>query len=229
MNGGWIKLHRQILENEFLAHDNNAYMVFTKLLLLANKKTGRYITGRYRLSEIVNLNPSTVRNVLDRLCKEGLVDSSTDYQKTTITICKWKKYQQAQDSSEDSERTARGQREDTKQEVRIKNKEIVSKDTMVTPTYGKPEINQLVDYWQEQTGVKISSAKQANRNACNNLLKKYGEDGVQKLIRTVSAAQADRYAPRIADFTELQSKLNKLLVWSKTQQIEDIKTKGIKL
>jgi predicted transcriptional regulator len=229
MNNGWIKLHRQILENEFLAHDNNAFMVFTKLLLLANKKNGRYITGRYRFAEIVNLNPSTARNVLDRLCKEGLVDTEKDRLKTVITICKFKQYQQLKDSDEDNQRTIKGQPKDTKQELRIKNKEIVSKDTMVAPIYGKPEINLLVEYWHEQTGVKISSAKQANRNACNNLLKKYGVDDVQKLIRMVAAAQEDKFAPRIADFTELQAKLNKLALWSKTQQIDSINTKGIKL
>ena len=107
MNNGWIKLHRQILENEFLQHDNNAYLLFTKLLLLANKKNGRYITGRHRLAEITNMNPSTVRDTLARLCKEGLADTEPDSKKTVITICKWKHYQQTNDRVDDSQTTAR--------------------------------------------------------------------------------------------------------------------------
>ena len=214
MNNGWVKLHRQILENEMLAYDNNAFIVFTKLLLLADKKTGRYITGRYRFAEIMNLNPSTARNVLDRLCKHGLVDSTSDNKRTTISICKWKQYQQVKDSTEDSQRTAKGQPEDTKQELRIKNKEIVSNDTMVQ-TFGKPEINDLFNYWESIVGYPITSQAQKNRNACNNLLRKYSSTGVKQLIDGVDLASKDEYAPRIADFVELQTKLNTLLSWGK--------------
>ena len=31
----------------------------------------------------------------------------------------------------------------------------------------------------------------------------------------VEKAQTDRYAPRVADFCDLQAKLNQLLVWAK--------------
>ena len=212
MNSGWVKLHRQILDNEFLSYDNNAFIVFTKLLLLADKKTGRYITGRYRFAEIMNLNPSTARNVLDRLCKQGLVDSTSDNKRTVISICKWKQYQQVKDSPEDSQRTTKGQPEDTKQELRIKNKEIVSKDTMVQ-TFGKPEINDLFSYWETTIGYPISSQTQKNRNACNNLLKKYSSTGVRQLIDGVAEANGDEYAPQISDFAELQLKTNKLISW----------------
>lgn len=215
MNNGWIKLHRQILENEFLQHDNNAYLLFTKLLLLANKKNGRYITGRHRLAEITNMNPSTVRDTLARLCKEGLADTEPDSKKTVITICKWKHYQQTNDRVDDSQTTARRQPDDTKQELRIKNKEIVSKDTMAKPVYGDPNINALFDYWELTVGYALISNKQKNRNACNNLLKRIGEDKVKQLIDGVAMSQEDRYAPRIADFAQLQLKLNDLLEWGK--------------
>ena len=82
-------------------------------------------------------------------------------------------------------------------------------------TYGKAEINQLFEVWEQTTGLPITSNRTKNRYACNNLIGKYGVDGVEKLIRVVEKAQTDRYAPRVADFCDLQAKLNQLLVWAK--------------
>lgn len=82
-------------------------------------------------------------------------------------------------------------------------------------TYGKAEINQLFETWEQTTGLPITSNRTKNRYACNNLIGKYGVDGVEKLIRVVEKAQTDRYAPRVADFCDLQAKLNQLLVWAK--------------
>lgn len=81
--------------------------------------------------------------------------------------------------------------------------------------YGNKSINDIFEYWQEATGLPISSRIKQNRNACNNLLKKYGDDKLRQLIKGVGVAQSDKYAPRISDFVSLQSKLNDLLLWGK--------------
>ena len=81
--------------------------------------------------------------------------------------------------------------------------------------YGNSEINELFGYWESTVGIKISSRVQPNRNACNNLIKKYGVNGVKQLIVAVQASHSDKYAPRVSDFATLQSKLNDLLVWAK--------------
>lgn len=82
-------------------------------------------------------------------------------------------------------------------------------------TYGKPEINDLFAHWEEAVGYPISGRRQANRNACNNLIKKHGADAVRRFINGVAIAQTDQYAPRIADFCGLQADLSKLLAWGK--------------
>lgn len=104
------------------------------------------------------------------------------------------------------------------QENNIDNKENTSITNVMgeTPeTFGKSEINELFEYWEQTIGVKISSRVQPNRNACNNLLKKYGINGVKQLIVAVQASHNDKYAPRVSDFSSLQSKLNELLIWAK--------------
>ena len=110
------------------------------------------------------------------------------------------------------------------QDNTIENKEKTGTAIAVgeTPeTYGNTEINEMFEYWKDTVGYAISSRRQANRNACNNLIKKHTADGVRKLIQGVVLAQSDRYAPQIADFEELQSKLSKLMAWGKknTQKV----------
>lgn len=91
-----------------------------------------------------------------------------------------------------------------------------SVDAIARDKYGRStEINELFQYWESTVGVKISSRIQPNRNACNNLIKKYGVAGVRQLIVAVQASHDDKYAPRISDFSTLQSKLNELLIWAK--------------
>ena len=81
--------------------------------------------------------------------------------------------------------------------------------------YGNPYINEMFEYWQNTVGYEIASRKQANRNACKNLLAKYKTAGVKQLIDATAIAQSDRYAPRISDFSSMQSKLNDLIAWGK--------------
>ena len=93
--------------------------------------------------------------------------------------------------------------------------------------YGKPEINDLFNYWESQTGYKIQSRVTANRRACNNLLKKHGLDVTKGLINGAALSQADKYAPTISDFCSLQQKTNDLIVWGKKKSVNS--TKGVEL
>lgn len=86
---------------------------------------------------------------------------------------------------------------------------------VLAKAYGKPEINEMFEYWSTNLGFEITSKQKLNRNACNNLIKKHGVDTVKRLVDGVAVAQGDKYAPTIGDFVDLQSKLNILLAWGK--------------
>ena len=93
------------------------------------------------------------------------------------------------------------------------------KDNVIIKKTPNPDINELFAYWHEIIGYEITSRKQANRNACKNLIARHTVDGVKRLTEGVRQAQGDKYAPRIADFCDLQSKLNQLIVWGKSKAI----------
>lgn len=207
MKNGWIKSYRKILEHELLANDNNAFIVFMKLLHHVDKQTGSVTTGRFKMSELTNLNPNTVYATLKRLEKAKMITQKPNNRFTTIHICNWKRYQ-------GNDNTVL-QQPDNNQITLNKNKEVRINDTNVS--FGKPEINEMFNYWNELVGSAIQTNVKANRNACNNLLKKHGERNLKRLVQGVAIAQSDRYAPRIANFVQLQAKLDDLILWGKKQ------------
>lgn len=109
----------------------------------------------------------------------------------------------------------------------IKTTNVVGADAPVR--HGKPEINELFDLWEHEVGYKVEGKITANRRAASNLLKKYGPDKLGQLIKGVALAQNDKYAPRIADFSDLQSKANQLIAWGKTEIHGSTSARGIKI
>ena len=117
---GWIKLHRRILDNDFLMHDPTAFIVFTKLLLLVNSATGNYSGGRINIGERVGIYPITLYKCLKRLEKHKMVTLSSNNRFTTIHICNWKEYQSFGNTSSNNPVTTGEQQDNTI----IRNKEL---------------------------------------------------------------------------------------------------------
>lgn len=90
--------------------------------------------------------------------------------------------------------------------------------------FGNKDINELYLYWENVCGYRLPSSKE-NRYACSNLLKKHSVSDIKRLIDGVAMSQGDRYAPRISDMRQLQSKFTDLIVWGKKQSVN----KGVTL
>ena len=93
------------------------------------------------------------------------------------------------------------------------------------PTYGNSDINGMFDFWQETVGTPIISREKSNRRACYNLLrnKHIGEEKLRHAIEFVGEIKEDRFAPRISDFVDLQSKFNELCAYkTKYQAQQDV-------
>lgn len=213
----YIKTYRSLLDNDLLANDNTSYIVFTKILLRVNWKTGVLRTGRKKLGLMTNLKDTTAWASLHRLANDGMLTLRVTGRYTDIHICNWDKYQSDVDRPVDSSVRETRQPNDTiNNNKRIKNI-YGSEEPVDNSKKQKPEINEAFEYWSQTTGLEIVSQVKANRYACNNLLKKHGMEKLRKFIDGVKKAHQDQYAPRIADFIQLQSKLNELLLWGKRQ------------
>jgi hypothetical protein len=92
MEKGWVKLHRQLLDNHFLMRDINAYAVFTRLLMLVNQK-GEYATGRRQLADLFYMNDRTLYGILIRLEEQGMLRLESQVRYTVIVVQNWQFYQ----------------------------------------------------------------------------------------------------------------------------------------
>lgn len=222
---GWIKLHRGLIDNDIFRYDLTAWRVFEVLLLIVDhsgNNRGKWRGGRKRLAELCGINESTVYKALVRLGPDGakMVTTENHGRYGLYRVNNWDKWQGDKPSG-NSKVTAQEQHGNSQvtlieEDKNVNNEENSSNELLAEPVrMGKAEINKMFDEWREITGLSIQSKIKANRYACSNLLKKHGEARLQKLMRMVAAAQESEYAPRISDFSELQSKTNELLVWVK--------------
>lgn len=201
----------------------------TKLALM------KCVASNATLSELTGLSERTVRVGLERLEQQGYVDrkySDIKSHHRVEILCKLTFGVQTPPTSIDLGTNVPGGRHKRAGDLgtnvphnkSIKNKNIkkeivtnVTKELVAPVAYGKPELNELFEYWETKTGVGIQARRQQNRNAANNLLRRYGAEKLHQLIDGVALAQGREFAPQISDFSELQDKLTKLLVWGKSQ------------
>lgn len=132
---GWIKLHKQSIENDIWQKDLVAWHIFEGLLMLCDTKSGTWAGGRFQLAQLLSIKPTTIYKALLRLQKAQMVTLSSNNKYTTISICKWKEYQGAGNTSGNNKVTTKGQQSNTlKRNKEIRYKE-VSKDTIVSKLY----------------------------------------------------------------------------------------------
>lgn len=126
MGDGWVKLHRKMLINPMLRDDHTSTILFITLLMLVDRKTGTYKTGRFQLATLVNMNPNTVYKSLKRLEKMRTISLFSNNKVTRISICNWDAYQ----SDSNNKVTAEQQQSNTKQEVRKRSNNTIDFDLL---------------------------------------------------------------------------------------------------
>jgi hypothetical protein len=143
---GCILLSRSIIESNVFQNEK-WLKVWVWCLLKANHKKqmvpittgkgqtvveidrGQFIFGRHKAAESLKMNPSTVRNVMDKLEKLQNIAMQKDSHYTIVTICNYEGYQnlenykgQAKGQPKDRQRTGKGQPKDTNKNVKnVKN------------------------------------------------------------------------------------------------------------
>lgn len=106
--GGWVKLHRKLLEWEWYGDARMVHLLVHLLLTAAHEdrkykgltiKRGQVVTSKKKLSEALNMSETSVMRRLRRLEADRFVDLKVDQHGTTITICNYGSYQSEQNAS----------------------------------------------------------------------------------------------------------------------------------
>ena len=225
---GWIKLHRQILNNPIIKKPN--YLSLWVILLLKanheqnsfiwNKKKqtcnrGQFITGRNQLSLESGISAGTVENILNYLESEHQIEQQKTSKFRLITIINYNKYQEVKQENEqqnDSRMTTELQQNDTnKNNKKDKNERTISKD--IEQCYGREDINNLLKDFEEIMGFKSSSSK--DRIFATHLLRNFTTEQLKAMLTYCST---DSYAPRVGSLEKLWFKRGDIIAGLKTRQ-----------
>ncbi|MDI6808196.1 MAG: hypothetical protein QME66_04325 [Candidatus Eisenbacteria bacterium] len=125
---GWVKLHRKILDNNFLMHDRTAFDVFVKLLLLVDFSTGEWSGGTFQLANSLGYaTPTTAYRAVKRLETQRVVQRLVQRGYTTIRICKWPEYQASSNDQRNGSRNPDATQTQTSTQTLIRSKEVKKK------------------------------------------------------------------------------------------------------
>lgn len=214
---GWVKIHRDLLDNELWSDKPFAKgQAWVDLLLLANHKDknilignrtemverGSFITSELKLMERWGWGRKKVKLFLNFLENEKMIERDANNKRTAITIVNYGFYQDfdiQKEQQKDSKRTAEEQQKNNagtaqehKQECKKERKEEY-KDTNVS-IHRPGDIRQIMEAWNELERYGIKPVCKLNRGSqrLQNLtarIREYGEAEVLRAIENVKQSE----------------------------------------
>jgi len=193
------------------------------------------------ISKIINRDPRTVRRHMVSMENKGLINrlprfnDSNEYDISPLIkrlnalaeiVPPRQKRQYQKDKDDKGEMSILPSKEDLLKLDSINTNNVTNVTSSINKTYGNPEINDLLTYWELVTNLPIKTNIKANRKSASILLNMYGKDGLIQLIDGAGLALGEKFAPIIGDFCQLKDKTNQLIVWGRKKganiNIEDI-------
>jgi hypothetical protein len=150
MDTGWFKIWRKIFNNEFLKRNDKAFKLFVWCISQADKDTHEFTTGRFQIEKATGIKAMSSYKTLKKLEKRKMVTLNSNNKYTIIHICKYKEYQEKVTQESNNNVTTREQQRNTKQELRIENKNNTDNQTT-------KEAKELVEYYNQLSGKKLTS------------------------------------------------------------------------
>ena len=152
MSKGWVKLHRQLIDNPIFKNDK-LFRVFMYCILKASHsehdqlvgdvivkvKSGQFVTGRKAISSDNGLTEQNERTALSKLEKLNILTSKPTNKFSLISITNWGKYQQDNQQVTSSQPTSN-------QQVTT-NKNGKNGENEKKTNFSKPSLPELIDYF----------------------------------------------------------------------------------
>lgn len=206
---GWIKIHRDLLDNELWSDKPfTKGQAWVDLLLLANHKDknvligshtemverGSFITSELKLMERWGWGRKKVKLFLNFLESQKMIERNANNKRTAITIVNYGFYQDCdlpKEQQKDSKRTAKEQRRDStgtakehKQERKNERmKEYIDTDVSIY----QHSIQSIIDAWNqlEPYGIKMIYRINQGSKRCTSLIALLEQFGEEKVIQAV--------------------------------------------
>lgn len=201
--GGWVKIHRKLLDNPVACKDADHLYVWMYLLLKATHEgisamfkgekivlePGQLITGRKKIALQTGVEESKVKRILELFKSDQQIERVSTNQNSLITIVNWSKYQLYESQSDQqmtNERPTDDQPVTTNKNVKKEKKEkkeiIVSKDTI-----RQTDVQRVIETWNQLEGYGIKPIKKLSPSAkrYSNLLARIREYSLEEVLQAV--------------------------------------------
>lgn len=151
--GGWVKLHRKLLEWEWYEDAHMVHLLVHLLLTATHEdrkykgltiKRGQLVTTIKELAEALGTPESSTRLRIKRLKSCGFLSIKVAYNKTTITICNYDSYQM--DKKESCERNAEAHNNRNNKKGRRSNEDNTS---LLSPSSPPPRVREVVSEFSD--------------------------------------------------------------------------------
>jgi hypothetical protein len=213
MMDGYIKLARCLLEKAILqnpkllqtwvwcllkaTHKEHEEMIGLKKVILT---PGQFVTGRYKGSSELKMNPSTFWKNLLWLQNNQSLDIKSNNKFSVVTVINWELYQIElfkSDSKNDTKITTKEQQNNTNKNVKnVKNEKKVIKNTYsefvkmteaeyerLIKEFGQAATDRMIEILDNYKGANNKKYADDNRAIRNWVVKRYQEEqGQQKLF-----------------------------------------------
>jgi DNA-binding transcriptional regulator YhcF (GntR family) len=235
---GWIKIHRQALENPIMRKPNY-WAVWCYLLLNANYKDnyfiskegkhlisrGQLLTSKRKIADYLNLSSGTVQYILQYLELEHMIEQKSTSKWTVIEVKNYSKYQEVEQEVENKVSFKKTQSESkVRQLIKKESKKDKNLVTNVTNEISTQSlsINDLFGLFSSvNPSYKTLYPMKGQRQALERLVNEHGRERVVLLIKGAEYAHGKPYAPTITTPYELEKKLGVLTAYLKKEQWED--------
>jgi uncharacterized phage protein (TIGR02220 family) len=153
---GWIKLHRKLMDNPIFdnpnllrvwlwcllkaSHEHHQQMVGLQVVDL---EPGQFVTGRFKGSDELKINPSTFYKYLKTLEEMQMINLKSSNKMTIVTIENWRKYQ-AGDTETYQQNNNKITTKEQQSNTNKNNKNVKKKDNI--------PFAEIIDYLNSKTG-----------------------------------------------------------------------------
>jgi hypothetical protein len=238
-SSGWIKIHRKILDNEIWRTKPSQWMkVWLYILAKVSHGTKEFPvgTGFFNFSkerELIgnDVTVDQVKKALQCFVRLHMISTKRSTRGTIVKVARYADYQMLDcETSTDVGTSKAREKHHDKQELKNSSNTNVLEPTVpggthvATPKGRNPEVQELVDYWNQQTGaIKVSPL---DRRAVYNLLRNKtllaqnpGKTPVEIAKAVIDVAVEAKnwsgrpFPPRVATLQELYNKIDSLKDW----------------
>lgn len=170
-NGGWVKLHRSLMDWEWYA-DSNMVRLFIHCILKANHKPakwqgvhvarGQFVTGLYKLSEETGISVQTLRTCLQRMNGQELTSKSTN-RFSVITVLNYDSYQAQDDQHQQANQQTTNKQLTNNQQTTNNKQECKEGEEGKKKIFMAPSEEEVSAYMQSRGVDVATSVSEAER------------------------------------------------------------------